>query len=181
VSNSEINALTRESIYIALKQLLEKKNLSEITITEITSKAGVSRMAFYRNYQNKEEILLAHLDELFHNYYLEIEKLSNKNIFEFSLHFFDYFEKHHQLIELLVKTELSNELLSKFKNYLEKIIIGLLDIDYFKSQSTEIYEIHFLVGGLWNLLLNWIQDGRPNSSEYMAHVIDELGLTILGQ
>lgn len=57
MSNSEINAITRESIYLALQQLLETKTLAEITITEITSKAGVSRMAYYRNYQNKEEIL----------------------------------------------------------------------------------------------------------------------------
>ncbi|WP_314065598.1 TetR/AcrR family transcriptional regulator [uncultured Vagococcus sp.] len=181
MSNSEINAITRESIYLALQQLLETKALAEITVTEITSRAGVSRMGYYRNYQSKEEILLAHLDELFINYYLDLEKLPKKEIFEFSLHFFNYFEDHHQLVELLIKTALTNELLLKFKNYLEKIISELLQMDYFQLHSTETYEIHFLVGGLWNLLLNWILDERPHPSEHMAHIIDDLGLTILGK
>ena len=38
-------------------QLLEKKDLKKITISELVERAGVSRAAFYRNYSSKEEIL----------------------------------------------------------------------------------------------------------------------------
>lgn len=40
------NIITKESIFTALMILMEKKNFKEISITEITKKAGVSRMAF---------------------------------------------------------------------------------------------------------------------------------------
>ena len=55
--NRENNAITRESIEISLLQLLEKKDLKKITISELVQRAGVSRAAFYRNYDSKEEIL----------------------------------------------------------------------------------------------------------------------------
>lgn len=56
-SNKEANQLTRESIETALLFLLEKKELAQISISELVQKAGVSRNAFYRNYKSKEEIL----------------------------------------------------------------------------------------------------------------------------
>lgn len=57
ISNRESNRLTRESLEISLLQLLEKKELAKITISELVNRAGVSRASFYRNYNSKEEIL----------------------------------------------------------------------------------------------------------------------------
>ena len=48
-SNQESNLLTREAIETALLQLLEKKDLTKISISELVKRAGVSRAAFYRN------------------------------------------------------------------------------------------------------------------------------------
>jgi len=56
-SNQESNAITRESLEISLLQLLDKKDLKKITISELVERAGVSRAAFYRNYESKEELL----------------------------------------------------------------------------------------------------------------------------
>ena len=47
-------------IYEALIELMKQKPYGEITITDITKKAGVSRMAYYRNYQDKDDILISH-------------------------------------------------------------------------------------------------------------------------
>ena len=57
ISNQESNRITKESLEISLLQLLEKKELAKITISELVERAGVSRAAFYRNYDSKEEIL----------------------------------------------------------------------------------------------------------------------------
>lgn len=61
-SNKEVNQLTRESIETALLFLLEKKELKQISVSELARKAGVSRNAFYRNYKSKEEILEAYYE-----------------------------------------------------------------------------------------------------------------------
>lgn len=56
-SNKELNQITKESIETAFLLLLESKEFEKISITELTKKAGVSRPAFYRNYESKEDIL----------------------------------------------------------------------------------------------------------------------------
>ena len=66
-SNQESNLLTREAIETALLQLLEKKDLTKISISELVKRAGVSRAAFYRNYDSKEEILESVFKRSVHN------------------------------------------------------------------------------------------------------------------
>ena len=67
-SNREANAITRESLFEALLILVKKKPFDKITVSELVKRAGVSRTAFYRNYnsitQIVEERLFGLLDTL---------------------------------------------------------------------------------------------------------------------
>ena len=51
------NQYVKIQITNAILDLLKEKDIDEITISEITSKAQVGRVSFYRNYKNKEDIL----------------------------------------------------------------------------------------------------------------------------
>ncbi|MGN1093953.1 MAG: TetR/AcrR family transcriptional regulator, partial [Candidatus Neoclostridium sp.] len=55
--NAELNKIVRESLQTALVVLLRQKEYSKISITELCKKAGVSRMAFYNNYQTTDDLL----------------------------------------------------------------------------------------------------------------------------
>ena len=61
--NNSAHLLAVDSIYEALIQLMQKKPYQEISITDITNRAGVSRMAYYRNYKDKDSILLNRLQK----------------------------------------------------------------------------------------------------------------------
>ncbi|WP_285946899.1 TetR/AcrR family transcriptional regulator, partial [Thomasclavelia cocleata] len=61
MDNIEKNKYVKKEITTALLNLLKEKNLEEITVSEITSKAQVGRVSFYRNYKNKEDILKQYL------------------------------------------------------------------------------------------------------------------------
>ena len=52
IKNDSIEYLTT-----ALLQLLQTTNLNEIKISQLIKRAGVSRMAFYRNFDSLEEVL----------------------------------------------------------------------------------------------------------------------------
>lgn len=58
------NLVVRESIETALIELMKKKPLSDITISEIVERAGVSRVSYYRNYYYKEDVLFASMDKI---------------------------------------------------------------------------------------------------------------------
>jgi AcrR family transcriptional regulator len=53
-SNKITNKLTREAIYTALVILIKQKPFDSITVTDIVKKAGVSRTAYYNNYNTKK-------------------------------------------------------------------------------------------------------------------------------
>ena len=53
LSNKEANKVTRECLQTALIQLMSQKPFEKITITELVRRSGVSRTAFYRNYESK--------------------------------------------------------------------------------------------------------------------------------
>ena len=61
-------AETRACITKALVKLTQEKALSSISVTELCQAAGVSRMAFYRNYDSKEGVFTARLEEVIADY-----------------------------------------------------------------------------------------------------------------
>ena len=65
---SYTNFLSKECIVSAILQLINDKPLSSISVSELCSKAGVSRMTFYRNYDSIEDIFVKQLNEIFEEY-----------------------------------------------------------------------------------------------------------------
>ena len=56
---------TKDYITIALYYLMSKKDYESTTVTDICNKARVSRMSFYRYFNNKEDIFINYCDERF--------------------------------------------------------------------------------------------------------------------
>ena len=57
-NKKEPTTLVKKCIVDALLILMNEKDFDDISITEICNKAGVSRMAYYRNYYTKKDIIL---------------------------------------------------------------------------------------------------------------------------
>lgn len=53
----QIKEDTRSYITTALFQLLKSHDLNDIKVTALVKRAGVSRMAFYRNFDSVEDVL----------------------------------------------------------------------------------------------------------------------------
>lgn len=54
----EENLRVKENIINTLFCFMQKKSLSDITVTELVKGAGVARASFYRNYDSKEDVLV---------------------------------------------------------------------------------------------------------------------------
>ncbi|NMM63603.1 TetR/AcrR family transcriptional regulator [Clostridium sp. P21] len=64
--NEDLNNLTKESISLAYYKLLLQKE--DISIKKICEKAGVSRNAYYRNFESVDEIIIYYLILKWANY-----------------------------------------------------------------------------------------------------------------
>ncbi|MEG0979732.1 MAG: TetR/AcrR family transcriptional regulator [Oscillospiraceae bacterium] len=177
--NHELNQLTKESVFSSLMLLMKKKDYNQITITDITKKAGVSRMAYYRNYTSKEDIIICYLDDLFETYLNEIIGKEDATFFQVYLCFFSYFRKQKDLIEALIKANLSFLILDKFNDYITLIFKKI----FYNVSSSNLssYELHYATGGLYKVLIEWVNDGLKESDEEMATIIKHLAVYTDGQ
>ena len=172
-NNDLQNKITKESIFTSLMILMEQKNFNEISITEIAKKAGVSRMAFYRNYNLMEDIIISHLDEFFEEYSKQILSSEKINNYEIACMYFAYFRKHERLITNLNKSNLTNLILERCTGFLHSLF---KDIIFMRSCSPEKdrYCIEFLAGGFYKVLIEWAKSGMKESDEDMAEIVCNL-------
>lgn len=171
--NNELqNKIAKESIFTALMILMEKKAFLDISITEITKKAGVSRMAFYRNYNVKEDIISSYLDEFFDEYSKEILSNEKINNYEGICFYFAYFRKHEKFITNLINSKLTYLLLESSSECLHAFS---KNFTYDKSYSpeTEAFNNEFIAGGFFNVLMKWATTGMKESDENMATILCE--------
>ncbi|MCH4057253.1 MAG: TetR/AcrR family transcriptional regulator [Lactobacillaceae bacterium] len=58
----QIKQDSQEYLTTALLQLLQTTDLNDIKISQLVTRAGVSRMAFYRNFETLEDVLVAYFE-----------------------------------------------------------------------------------------------------------------------
>ena len=63
-TNNPIALQSKESIRKALIKAMQDSPYEEITIKHILIEAGVTRRTFYRNFDNKDDVLNSYLDEI---------------------------------------------------------------------------------------------------------------------
>ena len=159
-SNEESKRITRECIESALILLLEHQTFAEISISELVKRAGVSRTAFYRNYQSKEDVLQCALGDVV-NAILNKLSLDPKSE-EFWTVLFREVKEYHPAIRLLLNAGLGNVLL-------EQITAHALERE--KSSGTAVrYGAILWAGAVYNVLINWVLHGAVESVEDMAKI-----------
>ncbi|HAX72260.1 MAG TPA: TetR/AcrR family transcriptional regulator [Firmicutes bacterium] len=167
------NAITKESMFTALMRLMQEKSFSQISITEISQKAGVSRMSYYRNYQSKEDIITTYLDELFDQFISEVERNPHFNQ-HFGLTLFFLSCKQN---ELLIKNIIAHDLTALISERLNLYLTFLLKHLYENDGDHAIinpYLTEYLCGGLCKVAMVWVKNGMQESADEMVAIIEKL-------
>lgn len=147
---------SRKWILEALIILMKEKSFDKISVTDITKKAGVARLTFYRNYETKEEILLDYFKMRLEQYLLEMrtgEKLNLKNMLTAC---FLYWSDDRDLLNLMLEQGLMSLLFNPFTMAFERVIEYSLDNKECYSET----QIEFIKGGLFMVMLYWIKKAR---------------------
>ena len=154
------NIIVRESITTALFQLIEKKNFSEITISELVKRAGVSRNSFYRNYDNLEDILRQFLRNTVETWWKSCPQKEYPDVY---LHLFRMFLTIKREINIIYKAGLSHLMIDLFAYCNQEA----------RAQATTpdaLYKTTFFSTGLWGVSNEWILRGMKESPEEMYEI-----------
>jgi len=162
--------LTKESIFTALMDLMQKKSFSKISITELTKKAGVSRMAFYRNYSIIEDVMINHLNDILSEYSEHIKNKPQTHNFEAMRIFFSFLRTHKLFMIYLINSNLDNLIFKSCSAHLRTIINYDLCTKPYKPEM-ESYNIAFIVGGFYHVLIEWCKNDMKETDDEMADMI----------
>lgn len=162
------NEVVRASITESLLLLMEKERLDKITVVELTRKAGVSRMSFYRNFRSKEEVLVVCTEQMFRNFVDRIPDFGQLKVFEDSKAFFCYLRVHGRLMRNLVEADLFGIFFETFSRYFATLFVEVYKLD--RSPDFRSYELSYRVGGLANIILAWVKSNFRETDEEMANV-----------
>ena len=69
-----------DKIYHALTSLMQEKDYKDITIADIARKAGLARMTFYRNYTDKDSVLIKRFVQIMGTVYNSVCSEPNANL-----------------------------------------------------------------------------------------------------
>lgn len=142
-------------------RLMKEKKFDKISVGELCKAAGVSRMTYYRSYNNKEDILLQHLDECFTVY---LADLPAKDFYGVALSFFQFWQgQAREFLIAVVRSGLSAQLMDRFYGYLDQIIPQMVP-----SEEVQPFVKSFLAGGLYKMLMDWMKTGTQTAPEEMA-------------
>lgn len=167
------NQIVQESLFTALIQLMQKKEFHNITITEITEKAGVSRMSYYRNYSSKEDILIKYLDRIFDEYLTELLRLKKCTKYDIAKIYFSNMRRHKQFWITVIRSNISYLIPQKVDIYINDLFEKYFRSEYHPKAFKE-YIFDYYAGGLYKTSVKWIQNGMKESDEEMAELICRL-------
>ena len=164
---------TREWTFEALYKLLENNEYDKIKITDIITKAGISRATFYRNFSTKDDIIKLKVKMFFEFFYVDIvnryKQLDHEDEIFLIQNFFNTVDEEDKLIATVIKTNLE---------YL--MVQGILDIinmqrdKFYKivkpNDKSEKYIMEIVASSAWTLLSRWIKTGKEETASELVDI-----------
>lgn len=159
----EANRIVRECMTTALLQLMKEKNFEQISVSEITKRAGVSRTSYYRNYDSKEDILKQGLDQVMGAFLQQVSALPpDAGIWDAVQCAFEQAQKQHNFLMLIHRAGMDNLLRSHFDDF---ILTMAKRISILRDGP---YPARMLSGALLSTLLYWYDTGMQQSYQSVA-------------
>lgn len=166
-------ALQSKNMYVnALIELMNEKPYHQISISELSNKADLSRRTFYRLFKSMDEILLFYIHSLWAKKSDELYNSSDKSYLhtsEFVLHFW---YEYKELTILLYRNGLISIML-QFINEISPEIYHVQKANRKLAKKPEAleYALSYSSGGILNIICTWASKGMDKSPEELMALL----------
>lgn len=162
------NKRVRGAITEALFRLLEQKNFSEISVSDIVRESGVARASFYRNFENIETVIDSFILELHDRIITSagaepFDPLSPRAsiIARLEQTFLQVLSQRRYIL-ILFHSGFGSRLQNIADRYIEELAVGLL------RDPADKYLLYCFSGAGMNMIFHWLLDGAEKSPHDLA-------------
>ena len=173
-SNSRVRR-TQKLLREALIELIEERGFDALTIGELTSRAMVSRAAFYRNYQDKYDLVEQIFEEAMSALLNAVGDLGREHPAEIWVKFFEHIAEYERLYRALLGRKGSPWFVRKMRADLSGLVrerghlphgpdASSLPVHTFSDAFVpDLVSMMFVEAITW-----WLEQGRPYTPKEIA-------------
>lgn len=171
---------TKKAIYEALVELMQKKKLNSITVTELAAAANINRKTFYTYYSTVNDVLdevinelISSLKDLMYAMSEDYNMLSPQTLFAF----LNTIMSDVDIVRALFTSDNGNMLFNKLQKALQETLLKeLIDNDIKMNIPPGQYPLisSFVAGGLIYVYYEWITNPNGTSLDEMARTLTTL-------
>ncbi len=163
--NNKRKRESKEKIEREFMDLLQSKNLPEITVSEICQMTGLNRSTFYANYLDIYDLA----DKIMEDLVKDLQKEYAKE-WETRSHSYDYLKlfRHIKANQLFYKTFFKLDYDNSYKSV-------FYNPEFLREQYTMEhmdYHIEFFKSGLTAMINLWLKNGCKESPEDMVKILE---------
>ena len=166
---------TKKAIRNALFKLMETKELSQISISELTAGANVNRRTFYTHYSNITDILDELESELIHAL---TNTLGTVDFSDYRKSVASQFIRFYELISVeyddyfhLLKMDTRGILVSRLRNAIKESAETIFRSPQYDIPRTSVYAASFIAGGFIAFFSEWYYSDDRLPIEEAADIV----------
>ena len=158
----------------ALYELLKKKNYEDITVTELCITVNMPRKAFYRYFDEKDDVLNSLIDRIFLKYGSFFNSEKQRSYREELEEFYKFWYDNRELLEILDKNKLINNLFKCVSRFPVNDIINVSKYLPDDNDWTRAKIFEFIIFGLLFEAVNWYKEGFKTDISDMVDITARL-------
>ena len=158
---------TKQALEQSLKKLMQVKALDKITIRDITTDCGISRMAFYYHFRDKFDLV---------NWIFDVEYLNHvqigKNLIGWDsvLHLCNYFYENKDFYRKAMKVEDQNSFINHFRELVSPLMAE--DIREILGEQTDAdFYVNFFCDAVICAFGRWISQKEPTPPKKFVELL----------
>jgi len=157
---------TKGFITEALLEAVRREPLGQVTVAQVCQRAGVSRMAFYRNFGSLEQVL----EEYYSSQVAPVFEVIRRS---------QSFEEKHDRQQGLFEA-IGDEMVLSLRHGFEPVIrrVFVAEIRGFYEGELDAYWLEFLSAGVYAIWQKWLIDGRQRPLREIMHFLKEVDLQV---
>lgn len=166
---------TQKLLREALVELIEERGFDALTVGELTTRAMVSRAAFYRHYQDKYDLVEQIFEEAMGALRDAVGNLGREHPAEIWVAFFEHIAQYDRLYRALLGSRGSPWFVRKMRADLVGLIEERGHLPHGPATSTRAVHafsdefVPDLVSAMWvEAITWWLEQGRPSTPREIA-------------
>lgn len=162
---------TKKALRKSLFKLLEEKNISQITVTELALAADINRSTFYIYYDDVYDMMDKIQEEIYSILVRTLVFFSGDfgDLEEFTFYctkFLEFCKNNFELCRFVMRNDGNNQLADRLKKAIREVIPD--SAKNYDEQDPRYYMTTFALSGMIAITLEWMNGGMKIPPEDMA-------------